>query len=467
MGGNKMTSSTPIFLQLACLLVVFHNARADVVLGTCLESSESLFEVTSLSFNPYPVVLSGYINSGVDVSFSINVKEDIPDDAIFDVTVERIGFYGNIRLSCIHSVQDIIDGFQNMTLPPPATTTATSQSPNKTAKTAMMIDPTLWPTTLFPDVDLSCHFNMSEVFDWHNGGLCAALGGGCSDILKAGPHNATVHMPIPTWLKVPNLAGALDQYLAGFYVLKISVKDLNEKILGCSTVEFEISDPKATTTITQEPDPEDNVDLETCGNSTDSSVVVDSVLISPYPIILHSFMSYDVSFAFNVTSKIPDDAIISVAVEGMTDDKPVPIPCFTGPEMYESLNDTCDFNLANLFDWDEGALCKEFDNGCSELREVGNHAGKVRMDVPLALGSLIAAADLDAFIAGTYKLSISILNTDGEIIGCAAVSVEFFTPTTTTTTTTTTEGPEPGSDAVMQTSSFLFIISCLYSYLYL
>merc|ERR1711892_553566 len=411
MGRHKMTSSTPIFLQLTCLFGVFHNARADVVLGTCLESSESIVEVTSLSFSQYPVVLSGYINSGEDVSFSISVKEDIPNDAIFEVTVERVGFYGNIQLPCIHSVQDIIDDFQNMTLPPPATTTATSQSPNKTAKTAMMIDPTLSPPTLFPDVDLTCHFDMSEVFDWHNGGLCAALGGNCSDILKAGPHNATVHMPIPTWLKVPNPTGALDQYLAGFYVLKISVKDLNEKILGCSTVEFEISDPKATTTTTQEADPEDNVDLETCGNSTDSSVVVDSVLISPYPIILHSFMSYDVSFAFNVTSKIPDDAIISVAVEGMTD----------------------------LFAWDEGALCKEFDDGCSELQEVGNHAGKVRMDVPLVLGSLIAAADLDAFIAGTYKLSISILNTDGEILGCAAVSVEFFTPTTTTTTIT--EGP--------------------------
>merc|ERR1712123_396942 len=456
MGRNKMTSSTPIFLQLACLLVVFHNARADVVLGTCLESSESLVEVTSLSFNPYPVVLSGYINSGVDVSFSINVKEDIPDDAIFEVTVERIGFYGNIPLPCIDSVQDIIDGFQNMTLPPPATTT-----------TEMMIDPSASPPTLLPDVDLACHFDMSEVFAWNNGGLCTALGQDCSDILKAGPHNATVHMPIPTWLKVANLNGALDPYLAGFYVLKISVIDLNEKILGCSSVEFEISDPKATTTTTQEPDPEDNVDLETCGDSTDSSVVVDSVLISPYPIILHSFMSYDVSFAFNVTSKIPDDAIISVAVEGMTDDNPVPIPCFTGPEMYESLNDTCDFSLTDLFAWDEGALCKEFDDGCSELQEVGNHAGKVRMDVPLVLGSLIAAADLDAFIAGTYKLSISILNTDGEILGCAAVSVEFFTPTTITTTTTTTEGPEPGSDAVMQTSSFLFIISCLYSYLYL
>merc|ERR1711892_973008 len=408
---NKMTSSTPIFLQLTCFLVVFHTARSDVVLGTCLESTQSIVEVTSLSFSPYPVVLSGYINTGDDIRFSINVKEDIPDDAVFDVTVERVGFYGNIQLSCIDSVQDIIDGFQNMTLPPPATTTATSQSPNKTTPTEMMIDPSSSPPTLLPYVDLACHFEMSEVFAWNNGGLCTALGEDCSDILKAGPHNATVHMPIPTWLKVANLNGALDPYLAGVYVLKISVIDLNEKILGCSSVEFEISDPKATTTTTQEPDPEDNVDLETCGNSKDSSVVVDSVLISPYPIILHSFMSYDVSFAFNVTSKIPDDAIISVAVEGMTD----------------------------LFAWDEGALCKEFDDGCSELQEVGNHAGKVRMDVPLVLGSLIAAADLDAFIAGTYKLSISILNTDGEILGCAAVSVEFYTPTTTTTTIT--EGP--------------------------
>ena len=110
--------------------------------------------------------------------------------------------------------------------------------------------------------------------------------------------------------------------------------------------------------------------------------------------------------------------------------------------------------------WDKSALCDLFDNGCEELQEVGVHSGKIKMDVPLILGSVIFAGNLDAFIAGTYRLDISLLDPNEEILGCASITFDFYTPTTTTTTTTTTEA-EPGNDAPMQKISVFFMLVCV------
>ena len=267
-------------------------------------------------------------------------------------------------------------------------------------------------------------------------------------------------MPVPLCLWAADANGGLDPYIAGTYFLNIKVIDPNDEVLGCSSVEFEISDPKATTPTTQKPDPENNVVLESCTNSSESSVEVDSVLISPYPIILHSFRSYDVLFSLNVTSPIPDDAVISVAVEGGLDDKVGPMPCITDLEEFENWNDTCNFNLTQVFHWDDGALCDLFDTGCTELQEVGVHSGKIKMDVPLILGSVIFAGNLDAFIAGTYKIDISLLDPEDEVLGCASITFDFYTPTTTTPPTTTTEA-EPDNDSPMQKISLFFVVVCL------
>eukprot|EP00091_Calanus_sinicus_P010584 TRINITY_DN24507_c0_g1_i1.p1 TRINITY_DN24507_c0_g1~~TRINITY_DN24507_c0_g1_i1.p1 ORF type:complete len:102 (+),score=21.39 TRINITY_DN24507_c0_g1_i1:121-426(+) len=93
------------------------------------------------------------------------------------------------------------------------------------------------PTTIFPDIDLDCLYNISEVFSWHNGGLCTALGGDCSKILKPGHNEATVKMPVPLWLWAADANGGLDPYIAGTYVLTIKLIDPMTSS-GCSSVNW-------------------------------------------------------------------------------------------------------------------------------------------------------------------------------------------------------------------------------------
>jgi len=308
-----------------------------------------------------------------------------------------------------------------------------------------------------------CTYNMTDLIDWNNGSLCSALGGDCSTIFETGAHNVTPQMTVPDWMAI-NIMGALDQYFAGSYILQLVLASDIESVeaFGCSSIEFELGDPKAPETTT--PDPENNVVLEHCGNVSESAMEVTSVLMSPYPITLHSYRSYDLSFSFNVTEEIPDDSHVKVAVEGIADDRFVPIPCITDLSDPE-FADTCDYNLTQVFDWNNGALCDNFENGCSELQEVGVHEGKVNMKVPAILGSIIAAGNLDTFIAGSYRLTISIRNNESKELGCAAITLELYKPpttTTTTTTATTTKMPDVSGTAVLQSSTPILFIFFLY-----
>jgi len=305
---------------------------------------------------------------------------------------------------------------------------------------------------------------MSEIFAWNNGSLCTAVGGDCSELLKVGTHDATVQMTVPDWMAI-NVNGILDQYFAGEYILKLKVvtDDPDETSLGCSIIEFELGDPNAETTPT--PDPENNVVLETCSNSS-SSLEVTSVLVSPYPIILHSYMAYDLIFNVNVTEKIPDDAIINFAIEGIMDDKIVTIPCiFTTPEgEIPALNETCNFDLKEFFDFLlDGASCDFLEGGCPELQEVGVHEGKFKMKVPFFIGSIIAIGNLDTFISGTYRITVSVLDSEEEELGCTAITLELYKPPTTTTTTsaTTTNDALPSS-AVSKYNGLVFVFFFIY-----
>jgi len=400
----------------------------------------------------------------------------------------RIGFYSDIPLPCLN-VQDIIDNFPtfkppgikeitNTTMNPSTNTTtetittaAQDTTPPTTASATPATPTTVTPTTATPSTPtpttpphpLICFYNMEEVFDWNDGSLCSALGGNCSSILGIGTHKASVQMTVPDWMDI-NFMGALDQYIAGSYILNLQLWDDGGPV-GCSSIEFELGDPQAPETTTPEINPENNVVIEQCGNSSESSMEVTSVLLSPYPITLHSYRSYDLLFSFNVTEEIPIDATVSVAVEGVEDDRVVTIPCITDlgdPEIFY-VNDTCDYNLTQVFDWNNGALCDLFDNGCDELREVGVHEGKVTMKVPAILGSIIAVGNLDTFIAGSYRLTISILNNEYEELGCVAITLELYKPpTTTTTSTTTTKMPDVSDDAISYSSTLSFVLFFLY-----
>ena len=466
----------PLLLQFLGLLALSSQVTADVSLGTCASwEAEDIINpnvtISSLSFSPYPVVL--HLPKTYDITFAIEVKEEIPEDASIVVFVSRVGFYGNLPLLCIESIQDIIDGLTNITKPDNPTTTTTADTTTTTTSDTTTTTTFTFPT--LPDVDPDCHFDISEVFGWSNGSLCEVIDGGCSEILKVGTHTGTVNMPVPYWLGLLNAAGALDQYIAGTYVLDIGILGSINEPLGCSSVEFEISTPKPTTTTTQEPDPENNVILDSCSKSAESSVEVSSLLISPYPILLHSFRSYDVSFAINVTEAIPDDARISVAVERGDGDKFVPLPCLTEDDIPNllppfggdlTMNETCEFNFTQVQEWNNGALCDLFANGCQELHENGTHAAKVTMKVPAFLGSAIFAGNLDGFIAGIYKLDISLLDSEDEVLGCASVTFELETPTTTTETTNTETTSEDGGNGGFKPIISIFaMFVCLFSVL--
>eukprot|EP00092_Neocalanus_flemingeri_P033189 GFUD01036095.1.p1 GENE.GFUD01036095.1~~GFUD01036095.1.p1 ORF type:complete len:417 (+),score=85.84 GFUD01036095.1:183-1433(+) len=412
------------------------------------------------------------------LSFPIDVTQEIPEDAILNVHAERVGFYGNLPLPCVPSIQDIIDGLGNIT----KTTTTTTTKTETTTTSAADMEKADTTTTLLPPipaVDLDCHFDISEVFDWKDGALCSEFNDDCSEIRKVGTHEGSVKMPVPLWLGGANINGDLDPLIAGTYVMEISVFGSSNETLGCSSVQFEISNPKAAATTTQEPDSENNVAMESCSESSKSSFEVSSLLVSPYPIVLHSFRSYDVLFAINVTKAIPNDATINVAVEIVTGDKTVTLPCLTADDIPDllppynetdgdlTLNKSCEFSLSQLQEWNNGALCDLFEKGCPELLEVGTHSAKVNMKVPLFLGSAIFAGNLDGFIAGSYKLEISLLDTEYEVIGCASVTFNIDAPTTTTTTasTTTGDGGEDNNGGYKPMNSILFYFVCLCSIL--
>merc|ERR1719320_1551494 len=422
-----------VFVSLICL------THANVELDECIVMEEDSHSVVlkSLSIDPYPIILHKGLK--YDVAFELDVQKEISLSSFISATVARIGFYSNIPLPCLN-IQDIIDNFP--TFKPPGVKEI---------------------TTTTPPHPFLCFYDMQEIFDWNNGGLCSALGGNCSSILGIGTHKVSVQMTVPDWMDI-NFMGALDQYIAGSYILNLQLWDVTGPV-GCSSIEFELGDPQAPETTTPELNPENNVLLEQCGNFSESSMEVTSVLLSPYPITLHSYRSYDLLFSFNVTEKIPIDATVSVAVEGVEDDRVVPIPCITDlgdPEIF-SVNDTCDYNLTQVFDWNNGALCDLFDNGCDELREVGVHEGKVTMKVPAILGSIIAVGNLDTFIAGSYRLTISILNNENEELGCVAITLELYKPpTTTTTSTTTTKMPDVSDDAISYSSTLSFVLFFLY-----
>jgi len=308
---------------------------------------------------------------------------------------------------------------------------------------------------------------MSEIFAWNNGSLCTAVGGDCSELLKVGTHDATVQLTVPDWMDI-NFNGILDKFFAGQYILNLYLvtDDVYEIILGCSIIEFELGDPNAEpTTPTPEPDPENNVVVETCSNSS-SSLEVTSVLVSPYPIILHSYMAYDLLFNVNVTEKIPDDAIINVAIEGIMDDKIVPIPClFTTPaNATPVLDETCNFNLTEFYDFlFDGSSCDFLEDGCPELQEVGVHEGKFKMKVPYFIGNIIAIGNLDAFISGTYRIIVNVLDSEEEVLACTAITLELYKPpTTTTTTSATTTNEDLPSSAVSKYSRLVFVVFFIY-----
>merc|ERR1719320_397779 len=459
-----------VFVSLICL------THANVELDECIVMEEDSHSVVlkSLSIDPYPIILHKGLK--YDVAFELDVQKEISMYAFISATVARIGFYSNIPLPCLN-IQDIIDNIPtfkppgvkeitNTTMTPSSNTTTktttTEAKDTTTPKTASPTTPTPTTTTTPPHPFL-CFYDMQEIFDWNDGSLCSAPGGNCSSILGIGTHKVSVQMTVPDWMDI-NFMGALDQYIAGSYILNLQLWDVTGPV-GCSSITFELGDPQAPETTTPEINPENNVVIEQCGNSSESSLEVTSVLLSPYPITLHSYRSYDLLFSFNVTEEIPIDATVSVAVEGVEDDRVVPIPCITDlgdPEIF-FVNDTCDYNLTQIFNWNNGALCDLFENGCDELREVGVHEGKVTMKVPAILGSIIAVGNLDTFIAGSYRLTISILDNEDEELGCVAITLELYKPpTTTTTSTTTTKMPDASDDAISYSSTLSFVLFFLY-----
>jgi len=526
---SNMAWFAALLLHFVPLICLTQYSNANVVLKDCFfEDHESYpVKIKSLSVNPYPIVL--HPGMKYDVTFELDVQEEIiPDYALISASFSRKGFYTDIPLPCL-DVPAIIDGLPTFkppgekesseattstttpatitttvtttttekptttpstttstttpttttttvtttttekttttTTPATTTTTVTTKKTKTTTTTPSATLPTTTPplTTRFPPIPMFCDYNITDLFDWNDGSLCTALGGNCSTILEVGTHKATVQMTVPEWMGI-NYMGVLDQYIAGSYNLFIfMVSDVGK--LGCSNIEFELGDPNAPETTTPEIDPENNIVLEQCGNSSESAVEVTSVLMSPYPITLHSYRSYDLSFSLNVTEQIPDDSLVTVAVEGVLNDRFVPVPCIpdlSNPEI-TNVYDTCDYNLTQVFDWNDGALCENFENGCSELQEVGVHEGKVTMKVPAILGSIIAGGNLDTFIAGSYRLTITIWNNESKELGCAAITLELYKPPTTTTiTTTTTEIADVSGTAVLQSSTMIIIPLILY-----
>merc|ERR1719320_654091 len=100
------------------------------------------------------------------------------------------------------------------------TKTTTTSAKDTTPKTASPTTAT--PTT--PPHPFLCFYDMQEIFDWNNGGLCSALGGNCSSILGIGTHKVSVQMTVPDWMDI-NFMGALDQYIAGSYILNLQLWD--------------------------------------------------------------------------------------------------------------------------------------------------------------------------------------------------------------------------------------------------
>merc|ERR1719320_332074 len=295
-----------VFVSLICL------THANVELDECIVMEEDSHSVVlkSLSIDPYPIILHKGLK--YDVAFELDVQKEISMYAFISATVARIGFYSNIPLPCLN-IQDIIDNFP--TFKPPGvkeiTNTTMAPSSNTTTKTTTTeaqdttTPTTATPTTATPTTTTTpphpflCFYDMQEVFDWNDGSLCSALGGNCSSILGIGTHKVSVQMTVPDWMDI-NFMGALDQYIAGSYILNLQLWDDGGPV-GCSSIEVELDDPQAPETTTPELNPENNVVIEQCGNSSESSMEVTSVLLSPYPITLHSYRSYDLLFSFNVT----------------------------------------------------------------------------------------------------------------------------------------------------------------------
>jgi len=257
-------------------------------------------------------------------------------------------------------------------------------------------------------------------------------------------------MQIPDWLIALSSIGQLTSNIFEEYAIRIEIYDLNDpdfinRVIGCSVLDFEIGGPKATTTTTLPPDPEHNLVVETCKEDSGNETLIElnSLLMSPYPIIFHPFISYDLFYDFNITDEINENATVSVAIKGKHDGEIVPIPCFTELAPYDQLNDTCTFTAPQV--------CDFLQSECV----VGSNKGKINMKVNLLLGSLVMYGHLDDFIAGIYQLEVNILNPD--VVGCFTVEFEVATPpstipTTTTTKTTTMEANVPNHALVKKPS---------------